>query len=518
MSKIALISVYDKSGIVEFASKLKDLSFDIISTGGTYKLLREHNIEAKSIEEITDFPEILNGRVKTLNPVVFAGILADKNNSAHKNDMSDHKFNFFDLVVVNLYPFEETIRKNGVTISEAIEQIDIGGVSLIRAAAKNFENINVITDTKQYNTYIDFYKKYDGKIPVNLSKLLAQNAFTYISNYDYAISKYFKEINNSEIDELKNSLITFDSEFIKLTSRQHLRYGENPDQKAFLYKKNFDDIFNVIHGKEISYNNLLDVDAAVNLINEFQYSGPTCAIVKHGNPCGVASSDNLKSAYLKAFETDTTSPFGGIIIFNGNLDLNTSIEVDKLFSEIIIALDFENDALELLKKKKNRRLIKYSFYNEKDEFKSITGGFLYQEKQIKLFDRSSLKAVTKILPIDKQISDMGFAVKIVKHTKSNSVVFVKDNRTLAIGGGQPSRVDSTRIAIKRAEQYGLSLKECVVASDAFFPFADSIEEIAKTGCAAIVQPGGSVRDSEVIKAADDNNLAMVFTGIRYFKH
>ena len=518
MKKIALISVYDKSGIVDFASKLKQLDFDIISTGGTYKLLRKHNIEAKSVEEITGFPEILNGRVKTLNPVVFAGILADKNNSDHKIDMSEHKLIFFDLVIVNLYPFEETIRKPGVKINEAIEQIDIGGVSLIRAAAKNFENINVLTDTKQYNNYIEIYKNFQGNIPVNYSKLLAQNAFEYICNYDIAISEYFKEINGSESDELKNSLLTSDFEFIKLSSRQHLRYGENPDQKAYLYKKNFDDIFKVKHGKEISYNNLLDVDAAINLINEFQYSEPTCAIIKHGNPCGVATSDSMMSAYLKAFETDTASPFGGIIIFNGNLDLNTSIEVDKLFSEIIIALDFDEEALKLLKKKKNRRLIKYSFYNEKDELKAITGGYLYQEKQITLFDRNLLKNVTNLIPDEKQMKDMEFAVKIVKHTKSNAVVFIKDKRTLAIGGGQPSRVDSTRIAIKRAEQYGLNLKGSVVASDAFFPFADSIEEIAKTGCSAIVQPGGSVRDNEVIKTTEDNKIAMVFTGIRYFKH
>ncbi len=518
MNKIALISVYDKSGIIDFASRLKKLNFELISTGGTFKLLREHNIEAKSVEEISGFPEILNGRVKTLNPIIFAGILADKNNPSHKMDMSEHKLNFIDLVVVNLYPFEETIRKSGVKIAEAIEQIDIGGVSLIRAAAKNFENVHVITNTKQYNSYIDIFTKYEGKIPNNYSNILAQNAFEYICNYDYAISGYFKEINQSEKDELKNTFLISDFEFLKLTSKQHLRYGENPDQKAFLYKKNFDDIFNVIHGKELSYNNLLDVDAAVNLINEFQYSEPTCAIVKHGNPCGVATSENMKIAYLKAFETDTASPFGGIIIFNGNLDLNTSIEVDKLFSEIIIALDFDKDALELLKKKKNRRLIKYSFFNEKDELKTITGGYLYQEKQVTLFDRSLLKTVTSLMPDEKQITDMEFAVKIVKHTKSNAVVFIKDKRTLAIGGGQPSRVDSTRIAIKRAEQYGLSLKDCVVASDAFFPFADSIEEIAQTGCSAIVQPGGSVRDNEVIKTAEDNKIAMVFTGIRYFKH
>ncbi len=522
MKKLALISVYDKTGIVEFASNLVKFDFDIISTGGTYKLLKDNKINVKSVEEITGFPEILNGRVKTLHPVIFSGILADKKNDNHITEMSNYQLNFFDLVVVNLYPFEDTIKKVNVTLDEAIEQIDIGGVSLIRAAAKNYQSISILTNPEQYEPYLMAYKKSEGNIPLKYSQLLAHNAFADVLSYDYAIANYFSKINKVATDkvdeEVRNSLFICDSEFVKLSSRKNLRYGENPDQKACLYKNNFDEIIEIIHGKEISYNNLLDVDAAIGLINEFEGAGPTSAIIKHGNPCGIATSDNFLDAYLKAFETDKTSPFGGIIIFNGNLDLKTSIEVDKLFTEIIIAYDYDIDALELLKKKKNRRLIKYNFYNEKDELKSITGGYLFQEKQVKLFDISSLKTVTQLKPSEHQIEDMEFAVKVVKHTKSNAVVFVKNKRTLAIGGGQPSRVDSTRIAIGRAKQYGLDLNECVVASDAFFPFADSIEEIAETGCSAIVQPGGSIRDDEVIKAANDNKIAMVFTGIRYFKH
>ncbi|HEY5536355.1 MAG TPA: bifunctional phosphoribosylaminoimidazolecarboxamide formyltransferase/IMP cyclohydrolase [Ignavibacteria bacterium] len=518
MKKNALISVYDKTEIVKFALELIKLNFNLVSTGGTYKILKENNINVNSVEEITLFPEILNGRVKTLHPSIFAGILADKNDKNHIKELSGHQLKLFDLVVVDLYPFEETIKKDGVTLKEVIEKIDIGGVSLIRAAAKNYQSIHILINPNQYETYLMIYKKFNGNIPFEYSQILAQNAFDTITNYDFAIAKYFEEINKGINAEIKGSFRFSAEKFIRLSSRQELRYGENPDQKAAIFKQNFDEIFTVLHGKELSYNNLLDIDAAIGLINEFEAAEPTCAIIKHGNPCGVATSNNFLEAYLKAFETDKTSPFGGIIIINGNLDLNTSIELDKLFTEIIICTDFDDNVLQLLKKKKNRRLIKYSFYNEKDELKSISGGYLFQEKQVKLFDIGSLKNVTKKKPDKDQIDDMEFGVKVVKHTKSNAVVFVKDKRTLAIGGGQPSRVDSTRIAISRAKQYGLDLNGCVVASDAFFPFADSIEEIANSGCTAIVQPGGSVRDDEVIKAADENNIAMVFTGIRYFKH
>ena len=520
MKKLALISVYDKSGIVEFASELVNLGFDIISTGGTYKLLTQKNIPVTPVDKITEFPEVLDGRVKTLHPNIFSGILADKKNPEHLKEIEKHKLLLLDLVVVNLYPFEDTIKKPGVTLPEVIEQIDIGGVSLIRAAAKNYENINVIVDISQYDYYVELLKQYDNKIPEEISQLFAARAFDYINNYDFAISEYFKILGDkSKVDsEKKNKILSSSTKFIKLSESQKLRYGENPDQKAVLYKTNFEEIFEVLHGKEISYNNLLDIDSAVYLINEFWNEGPTCGIVKHGNPCGVAVSVNLTDAYLNARNTDPVSSYGGIVIFNRKLDLKTSIEVDKLFTEIIIAPEFGDDVLELLKKKKNRRLIRYSFYKDNYELKSVSGGFLYQDKQAKLFDKGSLKIVTNAKPDEQQIEDMEFAVKIVKCTKSNAVVFVKNKRTIGIGGGQPSRVDSTKIAILKAKQFNLDLKDTVVASDAYFPFADSISEIAKAGSKAIIQPGGSVRDEEVIKAADESNIAMAFSGIRYFRH
>ena len=520
MKKTAIISVYDKTGIVKFASELTKLGFDIISTGGTYKLLTENNILVTPVEKITGFPEVLDGRVKTLHPYIFSGILANKKDPEHLKEIEKFKLSLLDLVVVSLYPFEETVKKPGVKLTEIIEQIDIGGVSLIRAAAKNYESINVLVDKSQYDLYINLLNQNNNKIPEELSQLFAAEAFDYINNYDFAISNYFKELSSkSKVDsEQKNKIMFSANNFIKLSNPQHLRYGENPDQNAVLYKTNFDEIFEVLHGKELSYNNLLDIDSAVYLINEFQDDGPTCAIVKHGNPCGVAVSENLTEAYIKALETDNISAFGGIVIFNRKLDLNTSIEVDKLFTEIIIAPDFGNDVLELLKKKKNRRLIRYSYFKDNYELKSITGGFLYQEKQLKLFDEGSLKIVTKTKPDEKQIDDMKFAVKIVKCTKSNAVVFVKDKKTIGIGGGQPSRVDSTKIAILKAKQFNLDLKDTVVASDAYFPFADSIAEISKAGSKAIIQPGGSVRDGEVIKAADESNISMAFSGIRYFRH
>lgn len=520
MKKFALISVYDKTGVKEFAEKLLKNNFDIISTGGTYKLLKENGISVKSVEDITGFPELLDGRVKTLHPNIFSGILADKNNSNHLKEIDKFNLTLFDVVVVNLYPFEETIKKPGIGLNEIIEQIDIGGVSLIRAAAKNYESTNVLVSSSQYELYIELLIQYENVIPVECSQLFAAKAFDYINNYDFVISKYFKLLseNNKFDKELKNRIYNPDSDFIKLANPQNIRYGENPDQQAILYKNNFDEIFKVIHGKEISYNNLLDINAAVDLINEFEDEEPTCCIVKHGNPCGVATRDTLRDSYLKAYETDISSPFGGIIVFNKKLDLNTSIEVDKLFTEIIIAPDFEDDALELLQKKKNRRLIKYSFYRDKDELRTISGGYLYQQKQKKLFDESSFKIVSDLKPSVSQLEDMKFALKIVKHTKSNAVVFVKDKRTLGIGGGQPSRVDSTKIAIMKSAQFNLNLEGSIVASDAFFPFADSLAEISKAGSKAVIQPGGSIRDNEVIEAVNANKMTMVFTGIRYFKH
>jgi phosphoribosylaminoimidazolecarboxamide formyltransferase/IMP cyclohydrolase len=437
---------------------------------------------------------------------VFGGILADRNNESHARDMKEKNLLYIDLVAVNLYPFQETISKSGISHAEAIEQIDIGRVSLIRAAAKNHKYTAIITNPAQYS---DFLKEYDKDNSISKEALIryASEAFRNAAEYDIAISDYFKKINKEEKPE-----------FIHLKETRHLRYGENPHQNAVLYKENFDEIFKVLHGKEISYNNLLDIDAAISIINEFKDDAPATVIVKHGNPCGIAVRENLTDSYTTAFATDTESPFGGIIIFNRNLDFKTSQEVDKLFTEIILAPEFDKDAFELLSKKKNRRLIQYKFFNNKFELKRINGGYLYQEKDNIVLNEKELKFVTKRKPDEKMLEDALFAFKAVKHTKSNAVVFVKDVRTLGIGGGQPSRVDSTKIAIMKSVQFGLNLKGSIVASDAFFPFADSIIALSEAGAECVIQPGGSVRDDEVIEAADRHNLVMIFTGIRHFKH
>lgn len=506
MSKKVLISVYNKSGIVEFAKGLISLGFEIVSTGGTKKYLTEGGIKVTTVEELTGFPEILGGRVKTLNPKVFAGILAEKDNEGHKKDMIANNLVFFDLIVVDLYPFKETISKPNVLVEEAIEQIDIGGVSLIRAAAKNFKYVNVIVSEKMYGQYIEDYKKYEGNFPYKYSLHLAREAFAYIARYDVEIEKYF------------NSLTDVKDSWIKLESAQHLRYGENPHQNAVLYKENFDDIYDVLHGKELSYNNMLDIDAAYSVISEFANDEPTCSIIKHGNPSGVATSDTLLEAYRRAFATDTVSPYGGIIIFNKKLDIEAATEVDKVFSEIILAPGFNKEALELLIKKKNRRLVSFKFSAEANELRKITGGYLYQERDNLVLKPEELKIVSQKKPTDEQIRDMIFAYKVVKHTKSNAIVFVKDRQTLGVGAGQPSRIDSTEIAIMKAKEFRMNLKDSVVASDAFFPFPDNVIEISKVKASCIIHPGGSVRDEEVIKEADTRGLCLVFTGYRHFKH
>jgi phosphoribosylaminoimidazolecarboxamide formyltransferase/IMP cyclohydrolase len=504
--KTALISVYNKNGILDFAKELVKRNFSIISTGGTYSHLKDNGVEVKRIDELTDFPEILGGRVKTLNPKVFGGILADRQNELHEKDMSANKLPYIDLVVVNLYPFQETISKPGVTHEEAIEQIDIGGVTLIRAAAKNHKYVAILTNPGQYDNYLKEYDK-DRNISEDALMNYSSEAFRNAAEYDIAISNYFKTLSG----ETK-------PEFIHLKDSRHLRYGENPHQDAVLFTDNFYDIFKVLHGKEISYNNLLDIEAALSIINEFKDDAPTTVIVKHGNPCGAATGQDLTESYITAFNTDRESPFGGIIIFNRNLDFKTSQEVDKLFTEIILAPDFDKDAFEMLSKKKNRRLIKFRYFENRFDLKRITGGYLYQEKDNIVLNENELKFVTERKPDDAMMKDAVFAYKIVKHTKSNAVVFARDARTLGIGGGQPSRVDSTKIAIMKSAQFGLDLKGSVVASDAFFPFADSIEALSKAGSVCVIQPGGSVRDDEVIEAANKHNLVMIFTGIRHFKH
>jgi phosphoribosylaminoimidazolecarboxamide formyltransferase/IMP cyclohydrolase len=504
--KRALISVYDKTGVVEFAKELVSLGFEIVSTSGTAKLLKESGIALKTIEEITKAPEVLGGRVKTLQHLIFAGILADKTNPDHQNEVKIHGFELFDLVCVSLYPFKQTISKPDCTEAEAVEQIDIGGVSLIRAAAKNFSSVSVLVDPHQYDIYLDSVKT--GK---DINQLLAADAFEYIASYDISIANYFRRISGQ-----KSGI--FD---IYYSGYEELRYGENPHQRSALYdvgEAGFSQIFEKLHGKDLSYINIIDIDAAYNLINEF--TEPACAILKHTNPCGVAIGSDIKDAYQKAFATDTVSPFGGIVIFNRKLTLDVAEETNKLLTDIIIAPEYDEDTLAFLFKKKNRRVIKI---NQPDlvnamELKSVTGGLLVQDVNTVVVNEKEMKTVTERTPTDEELKDMIFAMKVCKHTKSNAVIYAKDGRTLGIGGGQPSRVDSSMLAVNKATRFGFSLEGSSVASDAFFPFPDGVIEAAKAGAKSVIHPGGSVKDEEVIKAANEHGLAMVLTGIRHFRH
>ena len=503
--KRALISVYDKTGIVEFAAELAKRGYEIISTSGTAKLLKENNIKIRTIEELTKSPEVLGGRVKTLHPFVFAGLLADRGNSSHLKQVEEFGFELFDLIAVNLYPFSETVNKEGCTIPEAIEQIDIGGVSLIRAAAKNFTNVSVLIEPEQYAEFLT------AEINTDVNMKYASRAFQYISDYDTAITDYFHKISSD-----KSGMLSCDYK-----SSWKLRYGENPHQPGTLYNtgsNSFEDIFEKLHGKELSYINILDIDAAYNLINEFDEPG--CAIIKHTSPCGAACADSVTEAYKKAFASDTASPFGGIVIVNRNLDLETASEIDKIFTEIIIAPDFDNGVLDFLMKKKNRRLIKYKtgLKNSSVNLKSVAGGLLMQGNDEIVVKEDAMKVVTKRKPSENELRDLIFAMKVCKHTKSNSVVYAKNLQTVGVGAGQPSRVDSSMLAVLKAKRFGMDLDGCSVASDALFPFPDGVEEAAKAGAKSVIQPGGSIRDEEVIKAADHYKMAMVFTGIRHFRH
>jgi len=506
VSKRALIRVYDKTGIAEFAGELVKNGFEIVSTSGTAKHLKNNGIKLKTIEEITKAPEVLGGRVKTLQHLIFAGILADKNNLLHLSEVDKYGFELFDLVVVNLYPFSETIARKNTLVDEAVEQIDIGGVSLIRAAAKNYTSVAVIVNPSQYETYLN-----KSKHNKDINILFASAAFSYIAWYDIEISNYFKKLSRENSGRF----------LIDYKDVHSIRYGENPHMKAELFDTgtpSFSELFEKLHGKELSYINILDIDAAYNLINEFDE--PSCAIIKHTNPCGAASAENIFEAYKKAFVCDTVSPFGGIIIVNRELNLQTAEEMDKIFTEIIIARSFTKEAFEFLLRKKNRRLIKYhgnDLKNEK-ELKSVTGGLLIQDKDNIIWNENELKVVTKRKPTGDEMKDLLFAMKVCKHTKSNAVIYAKGSQTYGIGGGQPSRLDSSMLAVSKSQRFGFNLEGCSVASDAFFPFPDGVIEAAKAGARSVIQPGGSVKDQEVIQAANKSGMAMVFTGIRHFKH
>lgn len=512
--KKALISVSNKEGIVSFARELSKMGIELISTGGTAKLLSENGLDIEEISEFTGFPEILGGRVKTLNPKVHAGILNKRENSTHKETMESLNLENIDMVVVNLYPFEETISSEDVSISEAVENIDIGGPTMIRSAAKNFKYVASVVDRSDYRNIAGELLS-SGGLSLDTRIDLARKAFTHTALYDSLISNYFNGLLG----------VGFPDEFaIPVRKKQNLRYGENPHQKSSFYISAGSNcetgISNAVqlHGKELSFNNIIDANAAIEIVKEFH--SPACAVVKHTNPSGVALGNNITDAFMSALECDSVSAFGGIVAVNRVLDRATAAELTRIFLEVIIAPGFEADALEILKEKKNVRLmeVRGDLFKRFSEFdvKKVTGGYLFQERDLKTFyDNSRLKSVTMRTPDESEYSDILFAWSVAKHVKSNAIVYVKDEKTIGIGAGQMSRVDSSRVA---AEKSNTSLEGAVMASDAFFPFRDSVDEAAERGVKAIVQPGGSVRDEEVIRAADENNIAMVFTGMRHFKH
>ena len=508
--KRALLSVADKTGIEKLAKTLHENGIEIISTGGTAAALRKAGVPVKDVNDITGFPECLDGRVKTLHPKVHGGILARSSHQPDMDEIEKLEISPIELVVVNLYPFKETVRKPDCTPAVATENIDIGGPTMIRAAAKNFAHVCALTSPQQYNDFTDELNR-SKSVSYSTRRKLAREAFAHTADYDIAISDYFTNLDEIELPDQLN---------VSMPKSGNLRYGENPHQRAGVYGKQTDFI-DCFHGKELSYNNYLDIDSALHLITDFKDSDPTVAIFKHTVPCGVATGDSLNEAYQRAFKTDTVSPFGGIVIVNKSLDIETAKSIDSIFTEIILAPDFESGVAEFLMEKKNRRLIKVLKLPEnRQSFKirSIIGGALYQEEDFATITSEDLKVVTQRQPSDEEIADLLFSWKIVKHVKSNGIVYGKDRATCGIGTGQTSRVESSVIAVRKAMNAELSLKGSVIASDAFFPFADGVIAAAQSGATAVIQPGGSVRDEEVIEAANKYDMAMVFTGIRHFKH
>ena len=502
----ALISVSDKTGIASFARALESQGVDIISTGGTADLLRKEKIPVREISKFTAFPEVLEGRVKTLHPRVHGGLLYKRGNPKHEAEARECGFEPIDLVVVNLYPFEATIAKPDVTLAEAIENIDIGGPSMIRSAAKNYESVTVVVDPADYDAVLENMRDNKGETTLKLRERLAIKAFIKTSEYDRAIGNF---LNKEQATDSSFSLS------IPLVMR--LRYGENPHQSAALYG-DFDKHFEKLHGKELSFNNILDISAATSLIGEFEE--PTVAILKHTNPCGVGSDADLRKAWDKAFATDKQAPFGGIIICNRPLDEPLAKAISEIFSEVIIAPDFDVEARSILQKKKNLRLIQLATWAIETrpaiDMRSVCGGVLVQDPDVE--GEIKRNVVTKRRPTKTELNAMLFGWRVVKHVKSNAIVYARADRTLGIGAGQMSRVDSSRIAIWKAQEAGLSLKGSAVASDAFFPFPDGLIAAADAGATCAIQPGGSVRDEEVIAAANERNMAMIFTGVRHFRH
>ena len=517
MAKIqrALLSVFDKSGLVPFAQTLAQAGVELVSTGGTAKALREAGLSVIELSDYTGFPEMLDGRVKTLHPKVHGGLLYIRGNAEHEAAVAKHGIGPIDLVVVNLYPFEQTIAKPGVTLHDAIENIDIGGPSMLRSAAKNHDSVTVIVDPADY-AEIAAQIQAHGDTTLDQRRRLAAKVYARTSAYDAAIASHLAKVFSVDGGVVMPPVLS-----VQAKLAQPLRYGENPHQKAALYGR-FTDYFTQLHGKELSYNNILDLTAAANLIAEFAAELPTLAILKHTNPCGVGQGATLREAWDRAFATDKQAPFGGIIAVNRTLDLACAEAIAEIFSEVIVAPDFAPDAAALLQKKKNLRLLKVLKNPVTPgalEVRSVGAeSFLAQERDTRLVTAVDVKMVTKRKPTEAEMQAMLFGWRVVKHVKSNSIVYAGEGRTLGIGAGQMSRVDSSRIAVWKAGEAGLPLAGSVVCSDAFFPFADGLIAAAKAGATAAIQPGGSMRDEEVIAAANEHNMAMVFTGLRHFRH
>ncbi len=502
--KKALISVFHKDGLEPIIKELDRLAISIYSTGGTETFIKSFNIDVIPVEYITSYPSILGGRVKTLHPKIFGGILHKREFESDLIQLNEHQIPPIDLVIVDLYPFEQTL-KSGATQSDIIEKIDIGGISLIRAAAKNFRDVIVIPSVDYYDEFLAVIKQNEGSTYIEDRKYFATRAFQISSHYDTAIFNYFNR--DSTIDSFKQSI----------HQSKSLRYGENPHQKGRFYG-NLEDIFDKLNGKELSYNNLLDVDAAVNIISEFKKE-PTFAILKHNNACGVASQNTILEAYKKALSADTTSAFGGVLISNSSIDKETADEINKLFYEVIIAPSFDESALEVLRSKKNRIiLVLRNVELPENQFRTALNGVLVQDKDLKTDSADNLEVLTKREPNSKEKEDMIFASKICKHTKSNSIVLAKDKQLVASGTGQTSRVDALRQAITKAKSFGFDLQGVSMASDAFFPFPDCVEIAHKEGINSIIQPGGSIKDNLSIDYCNHNDISMVFTGTRHFKH
>ncbi|MBI3784242.1 MAG: bifunctional phosphoribosylaminoimidazolecarboxamide formyltransferase/IMP cyclohydrolase [Deltaproteobacteria bacterium] len=518
MAKItrALVSVSDKTGLVDFVKRLHELGVEILSTGGTSKLLADAGVPVVAVSDYTGSPEILDGRVKTLHPKIHGGLLGRRDDPKHREQMSANKIQPIDMVVVNLYPFEATVAKADCTFEDAIENIDIGGPSMVRSAAKNHHDVTVVVDPADYTAILDEMGRSGGCISVATNTRLARKAFQTTARYDGAIADHL-----GGLDDQHHKLAFGETVHIALHKAQDLRYGENPHQQGALYGEFFRAV-QQLHGKELSYNNIVDINAALYLMLEFIDDPQHCvAILKHNTPCGAGLGKSGLEAYRRAFATDPDSPFGGILIANKRWDLDLAREVDEIFTEVLIAPEFAPEALEFLQKKKNRRLMTWNPAAMRAggrEVRGVFGGLLVQDGDRAMEDPRAAKVVTKRQPTSVELAGLAFGLKVVKHVKSNAIVFCNDQGTLAVGGGATSRVDPVHAARAKAARVGIDLKGSVLASDAFFPFPDGVEEAAKAGITAVVQPGGSVRDDDVIAAADQLNLAMVFTGVRHFRH